>query len=109
MRAPEIDKGVSRRDRDWAVLREDYLPLHTLLRLYVVGYGHFVSACRIGSLRGTASFRPKVALSHGSISKLTWLHNNRVYRMADEWAEIEYHSSYVLRNEFGERGNYTFS
>ena len=29
VRAPEIDKGVSRWDRDWAVLREDYLPLHT--------------------------------------------------------------------------------
>ena len=28
--------------------------------------------------------------------------------MADEWGEIEYHSSYVLRNGFGERGNYTF-
>jgi hypothetical protein len=27
--------------------------------------------------------------------------------MADEWWEIEYHSSYVLRNGFGERGNYT--
>ena len=66
-----------------------------------------MSACRIGSLRGTASFRPKVALSHGSVSKITWLHNNRVYRMADEWWEIEYHSSYVLRNGFGERGNYT--
>ena len=29
--------------------------------------------------------------------------------MADEWWEIEYHSSYVLRNGFGERGNYTLS
>ena len=29
--------------------------------------------------------------------------------MADEWGEIEYYSSYVLRNGFGERGSYTLS
>ena len=59
----------------------------------------FVSACRIGSRCGTASFCPKVALLHGSPSIIAWLHNDRVYGMADEWGEIEYHSSYVLRNE----------
>lgn len=52
-------------------------------------------------------FAQKVALSHGSASKITWLHNNRVYRMADEWVDYCPLSSYVLRNGFGERGNYT--
>ena len=37
------------------------------------------------------------------------LHNNRVYRMADEWVDFYPRSSYVLRNGFGERGNYTLS
>ena len=77
-------------------------------RSYVCTLGRFwVCATYCEPFFGVASFRPKVALSHGSISKITWLHNNRVYRMADEWWEIEYHSSYVLRNGFGERGNYT--
>jgi len=37
------------------------------------------------------------------------LHNNRVYRMADEWVDYSPRSSYVLRDGFGERGNYTLS
>ena len=38
--------------------------------------------------------------------KFTWLHNNRVYRTADEWVDYNPLSSYVLRNGIGERGNY---
>ena len=35
------------------------------------------------------------------------LHNNRVYRMTDERVDCKPLSSYVLRNGFGESGNYT--
>ena len=58
-------------------------------------------------MEGPPSSARKVALLHGSPSIVAWLQDDRVCGMADEWWEIEYLSSYVLRNGFGERGNYT--
>ena len=57
-------------------------------------------------MEGLPSSARKVALLHGSPSIVAWLQDDRVCGMADEWVDYHPLSSYVLRNGFGERGNY---
>ena len=59
-------------------------PVHTLLCLYVRSFLGTLYPLRAYFMEGLPSSARKVALLHGSPSIIAWLHNDRVYGMADD-------------------------